>query len=58
MGDAPPCFASTGVPGRTADGVGAGGEKYACYVISYCATRARASNPAGPPLRSGLAKKL
>jgi len=50
MGDAPSCFLSNAAPSRTADGVGAGGEKCAYYVISYCATRARASNPAGPPV--------
>ena len=50
MRDAPPCFLSNAVPGRTADGVRAGGENTHTAVISYRATRARSSNPAGPPV--------
>ena len=34
-----------------------GGNNLLIVVISHCATRARSSNPAGPPLRCGLAQE-
>ena len=56
MGDAPPCPLSNAVPAEPPMGR-CRWREIARYVIFHCATRARASNPAGPPLRSGLAQE-